>query len=95
MPENQSLVIKGEKQTITFVGSQAFTSWNSASTLQIGDATEEFEGIDPYKLMIENLGKKISNISQTDFQAIHNVCFINFEDGSSTLAPSTGIISVK
>ena len=43
----------------------------------------------------ENLGKKISNISQTDFQAIHNVCFINFEDGSSTLAPSTGIISVK
>jgi predicted dehydrogenase len=59
MPENQSLVIKGKKQTITFVGSQAFTSWNSASTLQIGDATEEFEAVDPYRVMIENFGKKI------------------------------------
>jgi len=58
MPENQSLVIKGEKQTITFVGSQAFTSWNSASTLQIGDALEQFEAVDPYRVMIENFGKK-------------------------------------
>jgi predicted dehydrogenase len=59
MPENQSLVIKGEKQTITFVGSQAFTSWNSASTLQIGDATEQFEAVDPYRVMIENFGQMI------------------------------------
>jgi predicted dehydrogenase len=59
MPENQSLVIKGEKQTITFVGSQAFTSWNSASTLEIGDATEEFEAVDPYRVMTENFGKRI------------------------------------
>jgi predicted dehydrogenase len=59
MPENQSLVIKSEKQTITFVGSQAFTSWNSASTLQIGDALEQFEAVDPYRVMIENFGKKV------------------------------------
>ena len=59
MPENQSLVIKGEKQTITFVGTQAFTSWNSASTLQIGDAVEQFEAVDPYRVMIENFGKKV------------------------------------
>jgi predicted dehydrogenase len=59
MPENQSLVIKGEKQTITFVGSQAFTSWNSASTLHIGDVKEQFEAVDPYRVMIENFGKKI------------------------------------
>jgi predicted dehydrogenase len=59
MLENQSLVINGEKQTITFVGSQAFTSWNSASTLQIGDATEEFEAVDPYRVMVENFGKEI------------------------------------
>ena len=59
MPENQSLVIKGEKQTITFVGSQAFTSWNSASTLEIGDATEEFEAVDPYRVMIKNFGRVI------------------------------------
>jgi hypothetical protein len=59
MPENQSLVIKGEKGSITFVGEQAFTSWKSASTLQIGELQEEFEGVDPYMLMIENFGKKI------------------------------------
>ena len=59
MPENQSLVIKGEKQTITFVGSQAFTSWNSASTLHIGDVEERFESVDPYRVMIENFGRVI------------------------------------
>lgn len=59
MPEKQSLIITGEKQTITFVGNQAFTSWNSPSTLQIGDLHEEFDSVDPYMLMIENFGKKI------------------------------------
>ena len=59
MPENQSLVIKGEKDSITFVGEQAFTSWNSPSILQIGDATEQFEAVDPYRVMIENFGKRI------------------------------------
>ena len=59
MPENQILVIKGEKDSITFVGEQAFTSWHSPSTLQIGELQEEFEAVDPYMLMIENFGKKI------------------------------------
>jgi len=59
MPENQSLVINGEKNSITFVGDQAFTSWHSPSALQIGDLTEQFEAVDPYMLMIENFGKKI------------------------------------
>jgi D-xylose 1-dehydrogenase (NADP+, D-xylono-1,5-lactone-forming) len=59
MPENQSLVINGEKNSITFVGDQAFTSWHSPSALQIGDSTEQFEAVDPYMLMIENFGKKI------------------------------------
>jgi predicted dehydrogenase len=59
MPENQSLVIHGEKGSITFVGDQAFTSWHSPSTLRIGDQNEEFEAVNPYMLMIENFGKKI------------------------------------
>jgi D-xylose 1-dehydrogenase (NADP+, D-xylono-1,5-lactone-forming) len=59
MTEKQTLVISGEKKTITFVGDQAFTSWNSPSSLQIGDTVEEFEAVDPYKLMIENFGKRI------------------------------------
>jgi predicted dehydrogenase len=59
MPEHQLLVIKGKKDSITFVGDQAFTSWHSPSELKIGDVVEEFEGVDPYMLMIENFGKKI------------------------------------
>ena len=59
MPEKQSLVVSGEKKTITFVGDQAFTSWHSPSTLQIGDLHEEFDSVDPHMLMIENFGKKI------------------------------------
>jgi predicted dehydrogenase len=59
MLENQSLVIKGEKGSITFVGDKAFTSWNSPSALKIVDVVEEFEAVDPYMLMVENFGKKI------------------------------------
>ncbi len=59
MLENQSLVIKGEKDSVTFVGDQAFTSWNSPSTLQIGELHEEFEALNPYMVMIENFGRKI------------------------------------
>jgi predicted dehydrogenase len=59
MPEKQSLVVTGEKQIITFVGDQAFTSWHSPSSLQVGDLHEEFEALDPYMLMIENFGRKI------------------------------------
>jgi len=59
MPEHQSLVIRGEKDLITFGGEQAFTSWHSPSALQVGDVVEEFEAVDPYMLMIENFGKKI------------------------------------
>jgi hypothetical protein len=59
MPENQLLVINGEKGSITFVGDQAFTSWHSPSTLLIGELQEEFEAVNPYMLMIENFGKKI------------------------------------
>jgi len=59
MPEHQSLVIRGEKDSITFGGEQAFTSWHSPSTLQVGDLVEEFEAVDPYMLMVENFGKKI------------------------------------
>ncbi len=59
MPENQSLIVTGEKKTIAFIGDQAFTSWNSPSTLQIGDLHEEFKAVNPYMLMVENFGKKI------------------------------------
>ena len=59
MPENQSLIVRGEKESIELIGAQAFTSWHSASTLRIGQKVEEFEAADPYGLMIENFGKRI------------------------------------
>jgi len=59
MPENQSLIVRGEKGSAELIGSQAFTSWHSASSLRLREQVEEFEAVDPYMLMIENFGKKI------------------------------------
>ena len=59
MPENQSLIVRGEKGTVELVGKEAFTSWHSPSTLQLGGHTENFDAVNPYMLMIENFGKRI------------------------------------
>ncbi len=59
MDENQSLTVHGEAGSIELLGSQAFTSWKSPSSLQMGDHIEEFEAVDPYQVMIENFGRKI------------------------------------
>ena len=59
MPENQSLIVRGEKSSVELVGTQAFTSWHSASSLRLGEQVEEFEAVDAYMLMIENFGKRI------------------------------------
>jgi len=60
MPETQSLVISGETATIECLGNDAFTSWNKPSSLRIGNSTEEFAPVDPYRLMIENFSDHIS-----------------------------------
>ena len=60
MPEDQTLIVHGEKQSVELLGSQAFTSWHSPSTLRLGDHIEEFAAVDPYMLMIENFGKRIN-----------------------------------
>ena len=59
MPESQKLVISGELATIEFPGNDAFTSWNKPSLLRIGDHVQEFAPVDPYRLMIENVGAYI------------------------------------
>jgi xylose dehydrogenase (NAD/NADP) len=56
MPESQKLVISGELATIECPGNDAFTSWNKPSSLLIGDHLQEFAPVDPYRLMIENIG---------------------------------------
>jgi predicted dehydrogenase len=58
-PENQSLVVRGTNGVIEIVGRDAFTSWHSPSSLKIVERIEEFEPCDPYKLMIENFGKRV------------------------------------
>jgi len=60
MPEDQTLIVRGEKQSVEMVGNQAFTSWHSPSTLRLGDHIEEFVAVDPYMLMIENFGRRIN-----------------------------------
>jgi predicted dehydrogenase len=60
MPETQSLVISGETATIECLGNDAFTSWNKLSSMRIGNSTEEFAPVDPYRLMIENFSDHIS-----------------------------------
>ena len=59
MPENQSLIVRGEKGSVELIGTQAFTSWHTASSLRLGQQVEEFEAVDAYMLMIENFGKRI------------------------------------
>ena len=59
MPENQSLIVHGSKGSVELIGREAFTSWHSPSQLRLGDAFEEFEAVDAYRLMIENFGKKV------------------------------------
>jgi hypothetical protein len=60
MPENQSLIVNGEKGSAELIGSQAFTSWHSPSSLRLGDTYEEFAAVDPYKLMIESFSNKVN-----------------------------------
>jgi predicted dehydrogenase len=59
MPENQSLIVHGSKGSVELIGKEAFTSWHTPSQLRLGDAVEEFEVVDAYRLMIENFGRKV------------------------------------
>jgi predicted dehydrogenase len=60
MPEQQHLVISGDRGTIEFLGNDAFTSWHKESALRIGDQQEQFAPVDPYQLMVENFGEHIT-----------------------------------
>lgn len=60
MPEKQSLKITGQSGVIEFLGGQAFTSWNEASSLQVGEAEESFAPVDPFTLMIQSIGDRIA-----------------------------------
>jgi predicted dehydrogenase len=61
-PKNQSLIVNGMKQSIEFVGDQAFTSWHSPSRLQFGENFEDFEAADSYSLMLESFGNRVNGL---------------------------------
>ena len=60
MPESQHLIIKGESATLECLGNDAFTSWNTPSSLRINDHIEEFAPVDSYRAMIENFSDYIA-----------------------------------
>ena len=62
LPEAQSLVVRGQKSSVDLVGNQAFTSWQSPSTLRLGENIEDFGAADSYALMIENFGNRINGL---------------------------------
>lgn len=59
-PEQQRLVVTGSLNQLECVGNEAFTSWNSASALRIGQRQEDFAPIDPFQVMIQDFGSRIA-----------------------------------
>ena len=57
--EEQRLEITGSNGKIQFPTGQAFTSWNEASSLKVGDRVEEFAPIDPFTLMVTDFGNHL------------------------------------
>lgn len=57
--EEQYLAISGSNATIEFPTGQAFTSWNEASSLKVGDQVEEFAPVDPFTLMVTDFGNHL------------------------------------
>lgn len=57
-PEQQRLIITGSEQSMECIGSEAFTSWKSASSLRVGDRQEDFAPIDPFQVMIQDFGSR-------------------------------------
>lgn len=62
LPENQSLIANGTKQSIELIGNQVFTSWHSPSRLRLGENFEDFEAVDSYALMLENFGNRVNGL---------------------------------
>ncbi len=58
-PETQEIVIAGELATIECLGNDAFASWNTVSSLHIGEHIQTFAAVDPYCLMVEDFSHYI------------------------------------
>ncbi len=59
MPETQTFIVHGEKNSVELLGNQAFTSWQSPSALRFGVHIEEFGEADAHRIMIENFSRRV------------------------------------
>jgi len=59
MPESQRLVVTGSLQTITIDDDQAFTSWQTPTSLTVGSSREIFDAVDAYQRMFEGVTSRI------------------------------------
>ena len=59
-PEQQRLVVTGSLNQLECIGNEAFTSWNKASSISIGERQEDFAPIDPFQVMIQDFGSRIT-----------------------------------
>lgn len=58
----QEISITGSKGKLNFGASDAFTNWNTPSSLIVNNTTHNFTSLDPYQLMVESVSDSIAGV---------------------------------
>ena len=59
----QEISITGSKGKLNFGASDAFTNWNTPSSLIVNNTTHNFAATDPYQLMVESVSDSIAGVN--------------------------------
>jgi predicted dehydrogenase len=59
LPASQSLVVTGTETSLRTGEGEAFTSWREASTLHVGANEEQFDSVDAFVMMVEEMSRRI------------------------------------
>jgi len=84
--ENQELIIKGSKGSVTYPAGQAFTNWNQESQLKVADQIFDFEAIDPYQIMVQSVSKVIAGTAAWLVPQAESILVMNILDSIKTQA---------
>ena len=60
----QEISITGSKGELNFGASDAFTNWNTPSSLIVNNTTHNFAALDPYQLMVESVSDSITGVNR-------------------------------
>jgi D-xylose 1-dehydrogenase (NADP+, D-xylono-1,5-lactone-forming) len=60
MPATQQLRVTGDVANMATGEGEAFTNWKAPSSLVIGEVEEHFEPVDPFQLMVESVGARLT-----------------------------------